>query len=253
MHRFYCPGADFSSKHICITDKSELHHLRDVLRLKKNDRVYLFDGKGAEAAGSLRAVTSRKADVQIQTVTQFERKKPLIILACALPKKSKFEFIIEKAAELGADEIIPLRTLRTEIRLKGGRLDKKNLRYQTVAVNAAKQSRRAVVPAVHPVTDFPAALDRLAKTTVPFIPSLSGERENLLAAFRDAGSPAAVSFLIGPEGDFTPEEYALAREHGCIPVTLGETVLRVETAAICSLACAGLFFAQKDRPAVRIH
>ena len=62
MHRFYCPEADFSSKNIPITDKDELHHLRDVLRLKKNDTVYLFDGKGKEASGKLLAVTSKQAD-----------------------------------------------------------------------------------------------------------------------------------------------------------------------------------------------
>jgi len=104
MHRFYCPEADFSSKHILIIDKDELHHLRDVLRLKKGDEVYLFDGKGREASGNLLTVTSKEANVQIHSVTQFERKDPLIILACAPPKKSKFELIIEKATELGVDD-----------------------------------------------------------------------------------------------------------------------------------------------------
>jgi len=242
MHRFYCPKADFSSKNIFITDKDELHHLRDVLRLKKGDEVHLFDGKGREASGNFVAVTSREANVQIHSVTQFERKGPLIILACALPKKSKFEFIIEKATELGVDEIIPLKTHRTEINLKGDRLDKKILRYQTVAINASKQSKRLIIPTIHPITDFTSVLKHLAKTTTPIIPSLSGERKNLLNTFKNIPSPKAVSFLIGPEGDFTPEEYALAQEEGCIPVSLGETVLKVETAAICALSCANLFF-----------
>lgn len=242
MHRFYCPEADFSSKHISITDRDELHHLRDVLRLKKNARLYLFDGKGREATGNLLSVASQQAVVEILSVKELKRKKPLIILACALPKKNKFEFIIEKATELGVDEIIPLKTQRTEMNLSGNRLVKKQSRYQTVAINAAKQSQRSFVPMIHPVMDFPSALDHLAKTTSTIIPSLTGKRENILNSFKKLRSPDAISFLIGPEGDFTAEEYAQAQESRCIPVTLGKTVLKVETAAICALSCANLFF-----------
>ena len=242
MHRFYCPEANFSSKHISITDRDELHHLRDVLRLKKNVQVCLFDGKGKEASGKLLSVTPQKTDITVLSVKELKQKKPLLILACALPKKSKFEFIIEKATELGVDEIIPLKTQRTEINLSGNRLVKKQSRYQTVAINAAKQSQRSFVPMIHPVMDFPSALDHLAKTTGTIIPSLTGKRENILNSFKKLRSPDAISFLIGPEGDFTAEEYAQAQERSCIPVTLGKTVLKVETAAICALFCANLFF-----------
>jgi len=242
MHRFYCPEADLTSKCISITDREELHHLRNVLRLKRNDKVLLFDGKGSEASGHLLSVTSKEAGVQIDSLTQHKRKKPRIILACALPKKSKFALIIEKATELGVDEIIPLETHRTEIKRKGDRLNKKNQRYQTVAVNAAKQSRRMTVPRIHPVTDFSSALKHLTATTTAIIPSLAGEHKSLLSVLRQIKTPETVSFLIGPEGDFTPEEYAQARENSCIAVTLGKTTLKVETAAICALSCANLFF-----------
>ncbi|MCK5014147.1 MAG: 16S rRNA (uracil(1498)-N(3))-methyltransferase [Candidatus Omnitrophica bacterium] len=242
MHRFYCPDANFTSKHIPITSKDELHHLRDVLRLKKNAQVDLFDGKGREASGSLLSITSQKAEVKILSVKESKRQGPLLILACALPKKSKFEFIIEKATELGVDEIIPLQTQRTEKNLNGNRLVKKLSRYQTVAVNAAKQSQRSFVPVIHPVTDFPSTLDLLTKTTRTIIPSLRGKRENILNVFKKLKSPKAISFLIGPEGDFAPEEYERAESSGCIAVTLGETILKVETAAICTLSCANLFF-----------
>ena len=242
MHRFYCPEADFTSKRVSITDREELHHLRDVLRLKKHAPVYLFDGKGREASGNLLAVTSKKAEAEILSVHEVKREKPLLILACALPKKSKFEFIIEKATELGADEIIPLKTQRTEMNLTRDRLVKKHLRYQTVAVNAAKQSRRGFIPLIHPIMNFPPALDLLTRTTGAVIPSLTGKRDNIFNVFKTFKTPEAVSFLIGPEGDFTPEEYAQAKEQGCLPVTLGPNVLKVETAAVCALSCANLFF-----------
>ena len=169
---------------------------------------------------------------------------PVIILACAIPKKSKFEWIIEKAAELGVDEIIPLKTKRTEVDLKGNRLAKKISRYHDAAVNAAKQSRRLRVPIIHPVTDFTSAMKLLSGGTTVFIPSLSGERKNILEAFKAVPSPSRVAFLIGPEGDFTPQEYDLARARGCISVSLGKTVLKVETAALVAVACAQIWFRQ---------
>jgi len=242
MHQFYCPDADFSSNEIVITERDELHHLRNVLRLKNKDKIHVFDGKGREGSGILIAVTPRKATVQIDSIKEYKRKAPLIILACALPKKSKFESIIEKATELGVDEIIPLKTQRTEVQLTETRRSKKQTRFQTIAVNASKQSKRPVVPLIHPITDFSASLNHLSKTSTVIMPSLTGDTENLLSAFQKIESPKAISFLIGPEGDFTSEEYAQAQKSGCIPVTLGKTVLKVETAALCSLSCANLFY-----------
>ncbi len=175
---------------------------------------------------------------------------PVIVLACAIPEKSKFEWIIEKATELGVDEIVPLKTKRTEMELKGDRLRRTIARYQDVAVNAAKRSQRPRAPVIHPVTDFTSTLKFFAKETAVFIPSLpggegeGGERKNILEAFKDVPSPSRVAFLIGPEGDFMPREYDLARSRGCIPVSLGKTVLKVETAALVVVACAQLWFRQ---------
>lgn len=242
MHRFYCPDANLTSKQVLITNREELHHLKNVLRLKMNSPVDLFDGKGREASGKLLSVASKKAEVQILSVKESKHKSPSLILACALPKKSKFEMIIEKATELGVDEIIPLKTQRTEVNLTGTRLEKKQLRYQTVAINAAKQSQRNFIPLIHPITDFSSAVKHLTQNTHTVIPSLSGKRQNMVTALKNVKSPKAVSFLIGPEGDFTPEEYDHARRNNCIAVTLGDTVLKVETAAICALSFANLLF-----------
>ncbi len=242
MHQFYCPNSNFESKQTVIDDKNELHHLRNVLRLKKDDEVHLFDGRGKEASGTLLIVTAQKATVEIHTVKQIEQKKPLILLACALPKKSKFEMIIEKATELGVDEIFPLKTDRTEVKLTDSRQTKKQQRYQTIAINASKQSKRTIVPIIHPITNFSSVLDHLTQVSTTIIPSLKEDTKNLFSAFRNTKSPEAVSFLIGPEGDFTPDEYAQAQDKGCIPVTLGTTILKVETAALCALSGANLFF-----------
>ena len=246
MHRFYCPQSNLQNPQVVITDPKELHHLRNVLRLKRGDTLTIFNNQGEEATGHIAAIQPAKVTVTVESVRKESADLPVIILACALPKKSKFESIIEKATELGADEIIPLKTKRTQIELKGERLERKIARYQDVAVNAAKQSRRLRVPVIHPVADFTSALKFFPGETTVFIPSLSegGERKNILEAFKAVPSPSRVAFLIGPEGDFTPQEYDFARARGCIGVSLGKTVLKVETAALAAVACAQLWFRQ---------
>ena len=244
MHRFYCPQLNLHGAQVAITDSKELHHLRDVLRLKKGDVLTIFNKEGEEATGRILGSQSAQVTVAIESLREDIPTPPVIILACAIPKKSKFELIIEKATELGVDEIIPLKTKRTEIDLKGDRLARKVFRYQDVAANAAKQSRRLRVPVIHPITDFTSVMKLFLKETTIFIPSLAGERKNILETFISVPSPSRVAFLIGPEGDFTPQEYAFARTHGCIGVSLGETVLKVETAAVVAVACAQLWFRQ---------
>lgn len=242
MHRFFYPQAGFSCPQIVLTDKAEIHHLCDVLRLKKDDLIFVFNEKNEEAQGKILSITPQEVIIQIQKVRSGSIKLPRIILACALPKKGKFELIIEKVTELGVDEIIPMVTKRTEFFLEGKRLEQKLARFKTVALNAAKQCQRTSIPAIHPITSFKDALVLLTKTSTVFIPSLLLERKNILKALQNISRPEKISFLIGPEGDFTPEEYKEAQKMGCIPVSLGETILKVETAAICAIACADIFY-----------
>lgn len=243
MHRFYLPHPNFSSSEIFLTDRQEIHHLRDVLRLKENDSVCVFNGQGEEAQGMIEAILPQKVSIKVQSFKKSSVKIPYTILACALPKKGKFELIIEKVTELGIDEIIPMVTKRTEIILSKERALDKLTRFRMVAMNAAKQSQRSTLPVISPVISFQETLEVLAKTTTAFIPSLFLPRENIFTAFGKIHNPQKISFLVGPEGDFTDEEYLEAQEKGCIPVSLGENILKVETAAICTVACAKVFYA----------
>ncbi|VAX34809.1 16S rRNA (uracil(1498)-N(3))-methyltransferase [hydrothermal vent metagenome] len=242
MHRIYYPSNFCKAEQVLITDSSELHHLHGVLRLGKGSKVRIFDGQGKEAAGEISFIGPRKAVINIFSIKEIVPKIPSIILACAVPKKTKFEMIIEKATELGVDEIIPLKTKRTEMSLTGDRASKKIKRYQIVAINAAKQSGRLIVPKIHPITEFSKAIEYLQGQSQMIIPSLSGKRQNLIQILQDIQSPQSISFLIGPEGDFTEKEYKLAWNNGAHPVTLGNTILKVETAAISVMSCAQLFY-----------
>lgn len=115
MHRFYSQNANFSRKQLTIHDSDEIHHIKDVLRLSKGAIVQIFNGQNQEADVTIDAFTQDGLKVIVQSVRQAEAKKGKIILACAPPKKDKFEWIIEKCTELGVDEIIPLKAKRSEV------------------------------------------------------------------------------------------------------------------------------------------
>jgi 16S rRNA (uracil1498-N3)-methyltransferase len=243
MHRFYCPQADFASKVVAITDPHEIHHIRDVLRLKKGSEVCVFNGKNEEALAMIEEVRDTAVRLQVRSVWQKGKDgKPRIILACAVPKKAKFEFILEKATELGVDVLIPLKTKRTQVIFTEDKQRAKQERFQKVVLNAAKQCGRADIPRIGLMTPLAEALKDLDPQGLAVIPSLNGQNSPIREVLDKHQKPVSVTFLIGPEGDFTPDEVALAREHGCIPVSLGPTVLKVDTAALAVLALANFYW-----------
>jgi len=242
MHRFLCQEINPQKHTASITDKREIHHIKNVLRLKSGDKVIVFDGQGKQANGTLRQVKSTAVTVGIGSITENNQGQSTIILACAIPKKAKFETIIEKCTELGIDEIIPLQTQRTEVLIKKDKLSQKLARYQTVAVNAAKQSQRTAIPKIWPPAKFADALTVARSADLSLIPCLFGKRKNVVEILqKTTPKPKKIVFFIGPEGDFTPQEIKQALEAGCIPVTLGSTTLKVDTAAIAVCALTNFY------------
>jgi 16S rRNA (uracil1498-N3)-methyltransferase len=149
--------------------------------------------------------------------------------------------IVRKATEIGAAHIIPLETERTQVHLDGDRSDKKTEKWQTTALEAAKQCGNAFVPAITPVQNARVFLASAGNYDLKLIASLHPGAKSLktvLAAYRSArgNEPTKVLWLIGPEGDFSPAEMLSAREHGFEPITLGPLVLRCETAAVYALS-----------------
>ncbi len=244
IHHFYFPELNSAAKEINFSKSEELHHMRTVLRLKPSDKIIFFNGRGEEAVATITSIEKQKAKFSVETLTKTIQKEPLITLACAIPKREKFEFILEKATELNIHQIIPMLTARTEIKISNKDISKKTDRFQTIVINACKQSKRNFVPTVFPATSFKDVVSRQSQETLALIPSLLGEPANLIQTLEKIARPKEILILIGPEGDFTPEEYALAQKFGCIPVTLGETVLKVETAAICALSCVNVFYSK---------
>ncbi len=236
MHRFYCPNADFLTKYLTIADPDEIHHIKDVLRLKKGALIQIFNAQNQEADAVIDFFSQEGLRVSVGSVREAILNKIKIILACAPPKKDKFEWIIEKCTELGVDEIIPLKTKRGQVVFSREKMAGKLSRFQKVALNAAKQSQRTAVPLIHPMTDLGSVLKTLGPQGLHLFPSLNGHSQHIKDALLKASGGQSVTIFIGPEGDFTPDEVKMALDHGCVPVSLGPTVLKVETAAVATVS-----------------
>ena len=236
VHRFYYPQADLSQEQLILNDPKEIHHLKNVLRLKSGSPVDIFNGRGREASGRIQSLGTSEVVILIEHTRTQPTEGPAVILACAIPKKAKFESIIEKAAELGVETIIPLLTQRTEVRLTGPKATQKLIRYQTVAVNAAKQCKRATVPAIYPVTLYKNLWPIARPGMAVLIGCLAEPRRPISEALKNLSSPSEIMLVIGPEGDLTENEIRMAIDAGAIPISMGSTILKVDTAALAGLS-----------------
>lgn len=239
MHRFHLLPNDWRSAELA---GSELHYARDVLRLQPGDRVALFDGRGREATAEIIALDSIAAHLRVLHESVTAPLRARIILAQAVPKGKNMDLIVQKAVEIGAAEIFPLLSERTVVRLDPESATQRQTKWQTVALEAARQCGQNWLPHVHIPrrdNDFFAALPDADLRLIGSLQPGARHLKNVLADYAHAhggARPERVLMLIGPEGDFTPAEIALALSHGCTPLTLGPIILRVETAAIYCLS-----------------
>jgi len=233
MHRILVSSKQISKDKIIMLKGEQAHYIDDVLRLKSNEPVVAFDEAGNEYACSVEKSTGRiTLRVKEKRTLLKNSKRMFLTVACAIPKKSRLDDIIDKLTQLGVDRIIPLKTKRVIIKLDSRKEDLRHGRWKRIAVSAAQQSQRNTLPIIEPIRNIREVLSSSGDFDLKLIPTLTGKRKTLKEVFI-ASKPKDVLVLIGPEGDFTDEEVALAKKSGFIPVSLGDLVLRVETAAVC--------------------
>ena len=238
--RAFCVPATTEPAEITLSP-DESHHLVAVNRARVGDTVVAFDGRGTEWICELAGDRKQAAVLKVR----FKQKlKPLpyeITLGQALPKGQFMDAIVRKATEIGAARIVPLESERTQVHLEGDRSDRKIEKWQTAALEAAKQCGNPFLPDVQPLQNASAFMDAARGYDLKLIASLQPGAKSLktvLAAFQAAQkrAPRKVLWLVGPEGDFTPAEMSQARSAGFEPITLGPLVLRCETAAAYALS-----------------
>jgi 16S rRNA (uracil1498-N3)-methyltransferase len=226
--RFHALPDAFTGSTVTLA-ADEARHLRDVLRLKAGDEVYVFDGHGREFHCSV--VNAKRDSAELRIEAEVEPAKPesklQMNLCVALLKGEKFDLVVQKATELGVTKVTPLLTRHADIHLRDAAdAAKRVTRWQRIALEAAKQSGRAFVPEVALLVAFDEAL--VADCGVMF----SERGGKPLGSLISQAAPRSITALVGSEGGWSDEEIEAARTRDFHVVTLGGRVLRAETAAI---------------------
>jgi 16S rRNA (uracil1498-N3)-methyltransferase len=218
----------------------EAKHCAQVLRKSVGDQIIVFDGAGNEATADITAISSKRVDLKILERRHTPPPTVSTSLIQAIPKGANMEWILEKAVELGVNAIYPVLTERTVVRLDAKEAAKKQERWQRVALEACKQCGQNWLPQVHAPAPFSTVLESLPAHDLKLIAALQPDSRSLKSVLQEPSTrnqePRTISLAIGPEGDFTPAEYAAARARGFLPLSLGPLVLRVETAALFALS-----------------
>lgn len=238
--RFHAPPEAFDESSVTLGPE-EARHLRDVLRLGRGDEVFVFDGEGREYACVIEE--QRRESALLKIIGEVEPARPEsklhLTLALALLKGEKFELAVQKATELGVKCIVPVVTKLADVRLREGGTDveRRKARWQRIALEAAKQSGRALVPEISSPVDFNEFVADAMRDEEKRLMFSERDGQNLIETIKQwPQTPARVSALVGSEGGWTDEEITHAREQGWHIITLGGRTLRAETAAITVVA-----------------
>jgi 16S rRNA (uracil1498-N3)-methyltransferase len=219
----------------------ELYHLSRVLRVRRGDRIEIFNGRGGEGTAEVVALDQREARLQPLTRGHKPPPRPAVTLIQAVIREAHMDWVFQKAVELGASIIAPVWTTRGVVRAAPS--ENRKRRWEAVVLNAARQSRAAWLPSVEDPCELGDFLARRPRYDRFLVAALDPEAVPLRRALSAGGPlPETVAVLVGPEGDFTADELRAAREAGAVPVTLGERTLRSETAAIYLLSAIQLQF-----------
>ncbi len=236
MYKFFVPLENINKETITITG-NDFNHIKNVLRLKKNDEILISDGHGHTYYCIIDLFKSNDIQLKIKekTISNTELKSRITLIQ-GLPKYEKMEWIIQKAVELGVYEIIPAVTHRTVVKLNQSKSQKKLIRWNKIAESAAKQSHRDMIPKVHPMMTYKEALTFARTIDTLLIPyECAHNIKQSKDIVRDLNHQS-VGVLIGPEGGFTENEVQEATHHGAKIITLGHRILRTETASLTTLA-----------------
>ncbi len=224
MRRFYAPPENFENENVFLSEE-ETRHLRDVLRLRENETVKIFDGENREFICEIEKIEKRQTVLKIiQENAPFVPESNLdLILAVALLKGEKFDLVIQKAVELGVKNFVPLVTKRCDVKIKDA--GKKLERWRKIVLEASKQSGRAGLMKI----EMPADFEKFIQTA---------EGEKILFSERDGTNFSKISeskkitAVTGAEGGWEDAEIEEAKASGFQIITLGGRILRAETAAI---------------------
>jgi len=235
--RFFISAEQVTDRHITISGE-DVRHIAMVLRMKTGDELLLCDGEGTEYQTTIAQVGKSEITADVKARSKRELRYPRVILCQGLPKSDKMDWIVQKATELGVASITPLVTERTIVKIRDE--EKRISRWQKIAREAAMQSNRPDIPTIGRIVSYKDLLRNLNAelTTLLLLPWEEGT-EPIKNVLRRNPNRKNIIVLIGPEGGFSAQEVEMAKEKGFHLVSLGQNILRTETAAVAVLSMIG--------------
>ncbi len=246
MHQFFVENNQIGKEYVTITG-SDVNHIKNVLRMHPGEKIRVSSASGEDFYCEITELTDAfvQADILNEEVPKTELSAKIYLFQ-ALPKGDRMEYVIQKAVELGVYEIIPIQMQYCVVKLDEKREEKRIRRWQAISESAAKQSKRSIIPKIRPVLSFSDALAIANTCDVRLVPY---ENERGMAATAKALKKLkpgqTVSILIGPEGGFSEEEIAQARET-IEAISLGRRILHTDTAAICAMSALMLALESRE-------
>lgn len=235
MARFFL-SPDAWGEHAALTG-DEAKHAAQVMRVRRGERITVFDGAGRSAPAEVTDVSKSEVRLMLGEIVAKPPLVPAIHLVQAVPKGKTMDLIVQKAVELGVSSIQPVISRRTVVQVDDEDAGRKAGKWQRVALEACKQCGQDLMPMVHPPLSFDEWL-RQGGEGLKVVASLYPGARPLKELLRDAGTPEDIVLLVGPEGDFTAEELKSATMSGFHPASLGNIILRAETAAFFAISAA---------------
>jgi 16S rRNA (uracil1498-N3)-methyltransferase len=243
-HRFFASPEQISSPHITLSDE-ESHHLTRVMRLAPGAIVNVFDGAGNEYRCEVKVASRSSAQLEVLEDVSLPTESPLqLTLAQALVKNDKFDWVVQKATELGVSRIVPLITTHSEVVLSEGRGEKRVKRWERISLEALKQCGRRRLVEISTPEKWSEYCSREASDLRLVLSERGG---NSLESMRElTACPASIALAIGPEGGWEIDELVTGLSSGFREVHLGPRILRAETAAIAAITLAQFVFGDLD-------
>lgn len=242
MRRFFCQ-VSAESQDVTL-DGSEAHHLIHVLRAQPGDRVQLFDGRGVEFDAEVAKIGRREATLRIVDRRDVDRELPCpLIVAVALPRGERQDWLVQKAVEVGVTDLVPWHTERSVARPNAKTLS----RLERTIVEASKQCRRNRLMSLHPPVSLADGLrvEFAGRSCFAHIDSQAATLSTIVARTADDTLAHGLRIAVGPEGGWSDREVSLVKEAGWQPIRLTPSVMRTETAVVAAAAHAALLMLER--------
>lgn len=238
MHKFFTDEIDELFAYISGDDHK---HLSRVLRLREGDSVLVNDLKGTDYLGVIEQIDKHATKIELKDkMLENNESSVNITLYQGMPKAGKMDLIVQKSTELGVSRIVPVLTERVVV--KNSAEFKKLDRLKRIAVEAAKQSKRSVIPVIEEPISFQDMLNDMKKSQILIVPYENQENYGFTTLKKELAEIKSCGILIGPEGGFTDEEVRILEDRGAKIVTLGKRILRTETAGFTAIALTQLLY-----------